>query len=260
MKTYIKHIVEDFDFNAVQNPESAADTIVNAAMERLQCVDMGLPSGTLWAKYNVGAKPLLKQPENQKDWYGAARTWYGDYFAFGEVAPKDVYDYASYKWIIDENSYKHSEFMKKYYYPEWKYKKVDLYDDAAFINTKGLFVMPTDEQYDELIKNCKITREQHYNGIGGLHGRLFTSKINGNTLFFPEADIKSDRDTTYENVHNNNKNICYYWSATLTSCGTSTCSPEALMIDEDNYGHTHVFTCSFDHSAGLPVRGVINKK
>ena len=46
-------------------------------------VDLGLPSGTLWATCNVGANA----PEE-----------YGDYFAWGETAPKDYYDWSTYKW------------------------------------------------------------------------------------------------------------------------------------------------------------------
>ena len=41
-------------------------------------VDLGLPSGTLWATCNVGAS----KPED-----------YGDYFAWGETKKKDVYDW-----------------------------------------------------------------------------------------------------------------------------------------------------------------------
>lgn len=39
-------------------------------------IDLGLPSGTLWATMNVGAS----SPED-----------YGDYFAWGETSPKEVY-------------------------------------------------------------------------------------------------------------------------------------------------------------------------
>ena len=46
-------------------------------------VDLGLPSGTKWATCNVGAS----KPEE-----------YGDYFAWGEVEPKEVYDWSTYKW------------------------------------------------------------------------------------------------------------------------------------------------------------------
>ena len=46
-------------------------------------VDLGLPSGTLWATCNVGAS----KPEE-----------YGDYFAWGETKPKDDYSWETYKW------------------------------------------------------------------------------------------------------------------------------------------------------------------
>ena len=46
-------------------------------------VDLGLPSGTLWATCNIGAN----RPEE-----------YGDYFAWGEVSPKKAYSHDNYKW------------------------------------------------------------------------------------------------------------------------------------------------------------------
>ena len=46
-------------------------------------VDLGLPSGLLWATCNVGANA----PEE-----------YGDYFAWGETQPKDVYDWDTYQY------------------------------------------------------------------------------------------------------------------------------------------------------------------
>ena len=46
-------------------------------------VDLGLPSGLKWATCNVGATT----PEE-----------YGDYFAWGEIEPKEVYDWSTYKW------------------------------------------------------------------------------------------------------------------------------------------------------------------
>ena len=46
-------------------------------------VDLGLPSGTLWATTNVGAD----KPED-----------YGDYFSWGETQPKATYSWSNYKW------------------------------------------------------------------------------------------------------------------------------------------------------------------
>ena len=46
-------------------------------------VDLGLPSGILWATCNVGAFT----PED-----------YGDYFAWGETQPKDMYNWSTYQY------------------------------------------------------------------------------------------------------------------------------------------------------------------
>ena len=54
-----------------------------AHQDNHEYVDLGLPSGTLWATCNVGAN----SPEQ-----------YGDYFAWGETAPKEVYTWETYKW------------------------------------------------------------------------------------------------------------------------------------------------------------------
>jgi hypothetical protein len=51
-------------------------------------VDLGLPSGTLWATMNVGAD----SPED-----------YGDYFAWGEIQPKSSYTLENYKWYDSAN-------------------------------------------------------------------------------------------------------------------------------------------------------------
>ena len=51
--------------------------------EEHEWVDLGLPSGTLWATCNVGAT----NPED-----------YGDYFAWGEVVPKEMYNWDTYRW------------------------------------------------------------------------------------------------------------------------------------------------------------------
>ena len=43
-------------------------------------IDLGLPSGTLWCKYNVG----VTNPNR----LNTAKDWYGNYYAWGEVYPK----------------------------------------------------------------------------------------------------------------------------------------------------------------------------
>lgn len=82
-------------------------------------VDLGLPSGTLWATCNVGADT----PEG-----------FGDYFAWGETAPKDDYSWETYRWC---NGYFNT--MTKYctngsYGTVDNRTELDPEDDAAYVN------------------------------------------------------------------------------------------------------------------------------
>ena len=60
---------------------------VNVSIEGHACVDLGLPSGLLWATCNVGANT----PEG-----------YGDYFAWGETTPKDYYEWSTYQYCMSD--------------------------------------------------------------------------------------------------------------------------------------------------------------
>ncbi len=127
-------------------------------------VDLGLPSGTLWATCNVGAN----SPEEK-----------GDYFAWGETAPKDYYDWSTYKWCnIGDTT------LTKYCNSDCGYNgfvdnkmELDPEDDAAYVNWGPSWRTPTKEQLDELRENCTI--ELTYKG-----GYRFTGP-NGNTIVFP---------------------------------------------------------------------------
>ena len=111
-------------------------------------VDLGLPSGTKWAKYNVGAN---------------SETDYGLYFAFGETNGYNRFTNGD--RTFDRRNYKFSK--KSFIYNFTKYnntdgkKVLDLCDDAAHIHMGGKWHMPTDEQIRELIKNTENIFETH---------------------------------------------------------------------------------------------------
>ena len=181
-----------------------------------EVVDLGLPSGTLWCKYNLGVNP------NQ---LSKAEDWYGNYYAWGELE--------SYKPLYNWNNYK---FGKEYdklikYCNDPNYglngfndNLTELLpeDDAAYQNKKLYnykFHIPTKEQCEELInytQNYWVNNydpnnmEHHTNddGIKGLNGRVFIGK-NGNQLFIPAAGYRSG-----SNVNNAGFN-CYLWSSSL---------------------------------------------
>ena len=133
-------------------------------------VDLGLPSGLLWAACNVGANA----PEE-----------YGDYFAWGETQPKDVYNWSTYQYCMGSNN-----TLTKYCTdPNYGYNGFTdnltillPEDDAATANWGNGWRMPTKEEWQELLDNTTVTWTQQ----NGVNGRLFTGS-NGNSLFLPAA-------------------------------------------------------------------------
>lgn len=124
-------------------------------------VDLGLPSGNLWATCNVGAT----SPEQA-----------GLYFAWGET---EGYT-ADEKWKLE----------RVFFWENYKVKEISsdltLEYDAAHVNLGGNWRMPTKDDWQELIDNCDVTWVGNFNKAM-VAGKLFTSKVNGNTIFFPAA-------------------------------------------------------------------------
>lgn len=155
-------------------------------------VDLGLPSGTLWATCNLGASA----PEE-----------YGDYFAWGETEPKDYYGWSTYKWCHGSyNTLTKYNFNYNYSYNGFVDNKMELdpEDDAAYVNWGSSWRMPTKEQQDELETNCTCT----WTTRNGVNGQLLTGP-NGNTIFLPASGvIYDDRLCLVGELGN-------YWSRTL---------------------------------------------
>ena len=170
-----------------------------------ESVDLGLPSGTQWATFNVGAS----SPEE-----------YGDYFAWGETKPKESFYWGNYKWMNDGQH-------------EWsqinKYTCADNQTDACWYSSNGTFIgdgltellpeddaatanwgdgwqMPSSVQIEELI-NSNYT-SQELTTQNGVYGLKITSKKNGNSIFLPAAG----RFTTSLDWDGYS---CYYWSRSL---------------------------------------------
>ena len=102
------------------------------------CVDLGLPSGLLWAKYNMGTD---------------SQTEIGDYYAWGETSPnKKYYFISTYKYYKTTIS-KILEILK-YSEKDWK-TVLELEDDAANANLGVGYRIPTREDWQELLDNCK---------------------------------------------------------------------------------------------------------
>ena len=165
--------------------------------EEHEWVDLGLPSGTLWATCNVGAN----SPEE-----------YGDYFAWGETEPKTTYDFSTYKYC--KGTY---NTMTKYCTSS-SYGTVDNKtelkpsDDAATVNWGSGWQMPSLEQFEELINSSYTTTT--WTTMNGVYGRKITSKSNGNSIFLPAAGYRSDTSLNYAGGDGN------YWSRSLYTSGS----------------------------------------
>lgn len=134
-------------------------------------VDLGLPSGTLWADRNVGAD----SPEAS-----------GNYFAWGETDPKDYYDWSTYKWCQGSHD------TQTKYCTDWgcgiidNKTVLDLEDDAAYVNMGEEWRMPTYTQLEELRNEC-IWTWTIQNGINGYK----VTGPNRKSIFFPVAGFRA---------------------------------------------------------------------
>ena len=165
--------------------------VTEAAVEEHEYVDLGLPSGTLWATCNVGAS----SPEE-----------YGDYFAWGETEPKETYDWTTYKWC-NGTYYSMTKYCNNSSYGTVDNKtELEVADDAATANWGSSWRMPSYDQQTELIEKCSWTwRTQN-----GVNGYLVTGS-NGNTLFLPAAGYR------WAGAHYDAGSNGSYWSRTLSS-------------------------------------------
>lgn len=157
-------------------------------------VDLGLPSGTLWATCNVGAS----SPEE-----------YGDYFAWGETSPKSEYNWSTYIWCEGTiNTMTKYCQQSGYGYNGFTDTLTELLpeDDAATANWGSSWQMPSLEQIQELLDNCT----HGWTTQGGVGGILVTGS-NGNTLFLPAAGCRLGTSLS------NAGNLGYYWSRSLNT-------------------------------------------
>lgn len=169
-------------------------------------VDLGLPSGTLWADRNIGAG----SPED-----------YGNYFAWGETKPKSVYSWGTYKYWNDTDGDGYWDISGTQY-------------DAATFNWGEGWCMPTYTQFLELITKCTWTWIT-LNGIKGYKVR----GPNSNSIFIPAAGYKHDNELKYTKTYGT------YWTSSLcesiqvSSFDLSFSSKEYVLCDNWRcYGRT----------------------
>ena len=194
-------------------------------------MDLDLPSGTLWATCNVGAK---------------RSTDYGKYFQWGDtkgytrdqVGKDKQFNWDDYKWYLSGKEDDGSLKYKKYTTTS---AILELEDDAAHVHMGGDWHMPSPEQISELINNTT----SEWTSMDGVDGRLFTSKKDASkSIFIPIAGYAWDDIVGYNGLYG------YIWSSML--------SPEDV-----NYGQYfsfnlgYVYLYDYKRYYGRSIRGVI---
>ena len=184
-------------------------------------VDLGLPSGTLWATCNVGAS----SPEE-----------YGDFFAWGETEPKSEYAWTNY---FDYDADDASNRYKKYN-NDGGLTELLPEDDAAAANWGEGWQMPSKEQFEELIDpNYTTTVWTEQNGV---YGRMIIGK-NSNSIFLPAAGF------CWGMSHNTAGSDGYYWSRTLNA--------SSGLAEDLCFGSSGISGLSSGRGMGFSVRPVV---
>ena len=191
MKAAAVNFIETMEKMEVDDSEPNIPDVPNTGNH--EYVDLGL--SVKWATCNVGAS----KPEE-----------YGDYFAWGEVEPKDEYRWETYKWCDCQ-----ANTLTKYN-TDSSYGTVDnktvleAADDAATVNWGGSWRMPTDVEMTELYENCTWT----WTTQNGVNGYKVTSKKSGytnNSIFLPAAGYRDVSSLGSAGSYG------YYWSSSLDS-------------------------------------------
>lgn len=184
-------------------------------------VDLGLPSGTLWATCNVGAKT----PED-----------YGDYYAWGETIGlkdgKKEYDARTHKYLSVQGQ---NLYEKKYCLNDYFGEIDSLYtllpeDDVATVKLGKDWRMPTKDEMEELVKECQWNWLKISNDVSG----YLVTGPNGNTIFLPAAGYY-DKISDGNNVAGLNDYL-YYWTSEQNHQGPMALDNSLISDRNSRYG------------------------
>lgn len=175
---------------AAMKVENTQNTDRTTTVDGHRFVDLGLPSGLLWAETNVGAD---------------TETDPGTFYAWGEVQAKSDYSWQTYKFGADyDKTFKYTEADGM--------KRLLPQDDAARQQWGGECRMPTFSEMEELTdaKNCKWTWTEKKTEQGKrMGGYEVVSLRNGNRIFIPAAGAENGDNVVFRAEQG------MYWTSTL---------------------------------------------
>ena len=150
-------------------------------------VDLGLPSGLMWRKYNVGAKSEYEA---------------GNYYAWAETSPKQEYNWDTYKYCVQVNGiglYSYTKYNKRD-----KLTVLQPEDDAATANLGNNYRTPTREEWKELLNKCnwEVVTKTNKNYMNPVVDYWKVTGPNGKFIILPSTgyyagSIKNESWTSY---------------------------------------------------------------
>ncbi len=141
----------------------------------IEMVDLGLPSGTLWSKYDFGV---------DSESLNVKADYIGGRYAWGELHPKDTYDEDNYRFYDTQN-----EVYTKYTNSGDEKYKLDDADDVVHATFGENYYIPTALEYQELVREVNkgnLTKQYvtNFNGVSGLNGVKISKSSNANVFIF----------------------------------------------------------------------------
>lgn len=227
-RTYVKFLDEVYyDSNVLSVTTLGTKPVENnlyVTINNHKFVDLGLPSGLLWAECNVGASSAYVD---------------GEYYSWGEIETKSDYSSSNYKWGRDYNN----ENYTKYNLSDYK-KTLDASDDVATVKWGKGCRMPSQLEFRELYNKCVWAWNSNYNGTSG----YLVIGPNGSSIFLPASGLRGNRG--YEGDLYVHGSCGYYWSATLSGSSAYNLYFSSDWVNpSDTYGR----------SPGFAVRPVAEK-
>ena len=181
-RAYVKLLGEIYYDSNVYSITTLGTKPQNRVINGHKFIDLGLPSGLLWAECNVGASSPYED---------------GGYYAWGETETKSSYSWDTYKWGSSPTKYNSSDGKTT----------LEASDDVATVKWGKECRMPSRAEFQELYNQCVWTWKSNYNGTSG----YLVKGPNNQTIFLPASGGQFGGDLSFRGSYG------YYWSSSLNA-------------------------------------------
>lgn len=206
-------------------------------------VNLDLPSGTLWAKCNIGAE--TEDGEGLCFQWGDTQGYTEDQVGSGEG--QKMFDWSTYKWIDDPEVPTFTKYTEG--------GALSSEDDAAKANMGGRWCMPTSNNFQELFTNTN----QNFVDTEGKVGIQFISKQDSSKYIFIPFAKYFVNDEVYQSAPNS-ENACILWSSSYQNAKEPGKSIGAILQFNNKQGGIICSVTQVLRCVGAPIRGILRVK